>query len=261
MSAHPLVDAALRPPARMCGHLPGVGGRLKAEPEDFQVEEIPAYEPAGAGDHLFLWLEKRNLPALALTDHVARALGVAARDIGCAGLKDARAVTRQYLSVPVSCQGQLAALDAVPGVRLLAATAHTNKLRTGHLRGNRFVIVVRDVAPTGLAAARAIVAHLQEAGLPNFFGPQRMGRAGATVAQGLALVGATAAPPRQLGRGQLRLALSALQAAVFNAGLRQRMDDGLIHQVIDGDVMQVCASGGPFVVQDVARESARFAAS
>ena len=83
--------------------LPGIGGVIKHVPEDFEVEEIPAYEPCGEGEHLFLWIEKRDVPAERLVEHVARALGIARQDVGVAGLKDRRAVTRQYVSAPARC--------------------------------------------------------------------------------------------------------------------------------------------------------------
>lgn len=253
-----LQEACQLPPLRICADLPGTGGMLKSVPEDFEVEEIPAYAPSGSGEHLFLWLQKCGVPAMALVDHVARALDISARDIGCAGLKDARAVTRQFLSVPASCAPNLDRIDDGNRIKLLHSALHGNKLKTGHLRGNRFHVVVRDVGDAALARAQAIVARLTTLGLPNFFGAQRMGYRGHTVALGLGLIGAAPAPPGRLGRSQVRLALSAVQAAVFNAGLRARMEAGLLHQVVDGDVCQVCVSGGPFVVDDVGREQTRF---
>ena len=46
---------------RITRELPGVGGVLKVSPEDFVVEEVPAYAPTGAGDHVFVTIEKRDL--------------------------------------------------------------------------------------------------------------------------------------------------------------------------------------------------------
>ena len=51
-----------------------------------------------------------------------------------------------------------------PWLRVVNATYHRNKLRTGHLRGNRFVITVRDVEPNSAERARTIVAALRELG-------------------------------------------------------------------------------------------------
>jgi tRNA pseudouridine13 synthase len=58
----------------------------------------------------------------------------------------------------------------------------------------------------------------------------------------------------------LRLALSAVQSALFNRALVERMRDNLVHQVVAGDVMQVTASGGPFVVEDPSIDQPRFEA-
>ena len=48
---------AMTPPL-LTADLPGLGGRIKVVPEDFEVEEIPAYQPSGSGDFLYLWIEK-----------------------------------------------------------------------------------------------------------------------------------------------------------------------------------------------------------
>src|SRR4051794_11937890 len=82
------------------GDLPGAGGALKVVPEDFEVEEVPAYEPSGEGDHLFLWVEKTGQDTAWVARALGRAAGVPESDVGYAGLKDRQAVTRQYFSVP-----------------------------------------------------------------------------------------------------------------------------------------------------------------
>src|SRR4051812_49473544 len=91
--------------------LPGIGGHIKAQPEDFEVEEVPAYAPSGSGDHLFLWVQKRGVGAEYFTRQVARRLGVPTEDVGTAGLKDRHAVTRQWVSVPTSAEPRLKDLD------------------------------------------------------------------------------------------------------------------------------------------------------
>jgi tRNA pseudouridine13 synthase len=235
---------------------------LRVEPEDFFVEEVPAYEPTGSGEHLFLWLEKRNLSADRLIRHVARCLDLPSREVGCAGLKDTRAVTRQYLSVPASCEPKLTGIDS-DRVQLLAARHHGNKLRTGHLRGNRFEIRIREPEAGALERARAILAILHQKGVPNYFGPQRFGRDGETGAIGMALLRGERHPAfARVDRGRRgflrRLGLSAAQSLLFNECLARRLRDGLLHQLLAGDVCQVCASHGPFLVEDVAREQARF---
>lgn len=216
--------------------LPGTGGVLRAAPEDFVVEELPAYEPTGAGDHVFAWIEKRGRATDDVAAALARALGVDPRDVGWAGMKDRHAVTRQWLSLPPPVTPEAAQAVALDGVRVLAATRHPHKLRTGHLRGNAFTLTVRGAAPDGAARARAILARLSAGpGAPNWFGEQRFGARGDNAARGRAILAgdrdAARVPPKVK-----RLLISSVQSALFNDWLRARLDDGLYDQVIDGDV-------------------------
>jgi tRNA pseudouridine13 synthase len=231
--------------------LPGIAGVLRAAPEDFVVDEVAAYAPSGAGDHVFVRIEKRELTTHQAIDAIARALGIAARDVGCAGNKDRHAITRQWLSV-------MAPIDAVtalelPGVRVLDAQRHNHKLRTGHLRGNRFVITVRDAHVDALARANAIMAALA-GGAPNFYGEQRFGNDGDNAARGRKLV---------LGEDHVRdkrlakLLVSALQSELFNTWLVARMRDGLFARVVDGDVLHKLG-GGLFTCDDAATDQPRL---
>jgi tRNA pseudouridine13 synthase len=240
--------------------VPGIGGVLKCEPEDFVVEEIPAYQPCGEGEHLFLLVEKRDVSAEDLVAQLARSLGIGREDVGVAGLKDRRAVTRQFISVPTACESRLTSLD-VPGVRILQMARHRNKLRTGHLTGNRFDVLVRDVSPDAGAHAEAIAPVIRDRGFPNYYGEQRFGVGGATAQFGLDLLAGRKTPrdiePRRR-KFLLRLSLSAAQSAVFNAVLSERLADGLLGVVLAGDVMQVVTSGGCFLAQDVPIEQQRY---
>ncbi|MCL4296589.1 MAG: tRNA pseudouridine(13) synthase TruD [Anaerolineae bacterium] len=154
--------------------LPGIGGQLKTEPEDFFVEEIPLYSPAGQGQHVYVEIEKRGLSTYVAIKMIARALNISPGDIGHAGLKDAQAVTRQTLSIDRVTPEAVATLN-IPHIKILRVNRHYNKLKIGHLAGNRFVIRVRQVAPEVLPRAEAIVATLVQKGVPNFFGEQRFG--------------------------------------------------------------------------------------
>jgi len=166
---------------------PAVPGVVKQRREDFCVEEVPLYEPCGAGTHIYFTIEKSGLPTMEATRTVARALGVGERQIGYAGLKDARAVTRQRFSVEHVDPDRVAALD-LPGIRVLDVSRHGNKLRIGHLKGNRFVIRLRQTDPDRLADVRAVLDVLTRRGLPNSFGPQRFGTRGDTWRIGRALL-------------------------------------------------------------------------
>ncbi len=169
--------------------LPGTGGRLRSVPEDFRVVEIPLYAPGGEGDHVIFRVEKRGLATFEAVRRVARALGLREREIGYAGLKDAQAVTEQSFSVEHVPEERIeAALSDVPGLRLLSADRHRNKLRLGHLAGNRFEITLRGVADAALARAEGILDVLASRGCPNWFGAQRFGQGGDNDALGRLLV-------------------------------------------------------------------------
>lgn len=157
--------------------LPGTGGTLRQEPADFCVEEIPLYEPCGEGEHLYLTVEKTGLTTFQLISQLARALDCPEREIGYAGLKDARAVTRQTVSIPQRRPRDVAGLD-LPGVKILAARSHRNKLRLGHLAGNRFRIRLQAPEPRAAERAEEILAVLAARGVPNRFGAQRYGSLG-----------------------------------------------------------------------------------
>jgi len=244
---------------RITADLPGSGGRIKAEPEDFRVEEIPSYLPAGAGPHLWLWVEKRGLTTRDAVRALSRALSAPERDAGWAGMKDKAAVTLQWLSFPVARDPDPASL-AGEGWRVLRASRHQNKLRLGHSRGNRFEVIVRGGE---VERARACAAALAGRGLPNFYGPQRFGVEGrnAAVGRGL-LLGLDEPGVRRAARDRFlrRLCLSAWQADLFNRWLAQRMTDGLYDRALAGDVMKKLDSGGLFVCEDPADDGPRVAA-
>jgi tRNA pseudouridine13 synthase len=238
---------------------PGSGGRLKAAPEDFRVDELPAYLPAGAGPHLYLHVEKRGQTTREVVRALARALGVGERDAGYAGLKDRAAVTSQWLSFPVARDPDPASL-AGDGYRVLAASRHQNKLRPGHARGNAFEVAVRG---GDLAAAEGCAAALARAGLPNFFGPQRFGHGGGNAALGRALLAPEPSPEaRRAARDRFlrRFALSALQSELFNRWLAERIADGLFATALAGDVLKKLESGGLFVCEDPGADGPRVAA-
>jgi tRNA pseudouridine13 synthase len=267
--------------------LPGTGGVMRVHDDDFVVDEELPYAPSGAGDHVFVRIEKRGMTSPEAAHVIARTLGIRERDIGIAGMKDRRAVTRQWLSLPppVTPEQALAlalpapdAPDApdvpnardvrgpgaglAPAVRILEAHRHPHKLRTGHVRANRFALRIHDASADASARARAVLAALAEPpGAPNWYGEQRFGRDGDNAARGRALV--TGA--RQAGGGPRRdrridrLMVSALQSQLFNDWLVARLADGLYRTVIAGDLLHK-RGGGMFASEDPATDTARLLA-
>lgn len=157
--------------------LPGTGGTIKETVEEFVVEEIPLYLPCGEGEHVYALIEKRGVTTLDAIRRLARALKISERDVGYAGMKDARGVTRQTVSLPRVKPEEVLSLE-LPGIRVLSAERHRNKLKLGHLAGNHFRVRVRGVVPDALERAGAILAVLARRGVPNWFGEQRYGAQG-----------------------------------------------------------------------------------
>lgn len=232
---------------------PGCGGRARVEPEDFVVEEVPAYAPSGAGEHLYLWIEKRAVDTPKVVRALSAALGVPEREIGYAGLKDRWAVTRQLFSVPARVEEKVSGF-ALEGAQVLWTKRHGNKLRSGHLRGNRFTLRLRGVQEAG--AARASFEHLASEGLPNFFGPQRFGARGDNAENGFLLLRGQRLPVRP-ERFQRKLYLSAAQSLLFNEALAARLKDGTWARALEGDVLRKLDSGGAFVCEDPAVDQPR----
>ncbi|MEM1350058.1 MAG: tRNA pseudouridine(13) synthase TruD, partial [Myxococcota bacterium] len=201
----PLPDVAPVALPYATASLPGVGGRIKARFEDFVVDEVLAYAPCGEGEHVYLWVEKRDATTPWAAKQLGRFFGVDSRDIGYAGMKDRRGLTGQWFSLPahlvepqalercVRDAGAREGAQAVvaPGVWVRRASRHGNKIKRGHVRGNSFDVRIRALSVRGeLARQRvsSICAALEGRGLPNFFGEQRFGKGGRTLQVGLRVV-------------------------------------------------------------------------
>lgn len=156
---------------------PGTGGVIKTRPSDFRVDEVPLYEPGGSGTHVYFRIEKTSMPTMDAVGALGRILKRQVRDFGYAGLKDADAVTTQTISLEHIDPAAIEAIEH-PQIRILETNLHTNKLKLGHLKGNRFRIRLRDVDPARADDVRRILETLSVRGVPNYFGPQRFGLRG-----------------------------------------------------------------------------------
>lgn len=237
--------------------LPGTGGVLRAQPEDFVVDEVPAYPAAGEGEHVFVRFEKRGLTTQMAVERFAKALAVKARDIGVAGQKDRHAVTRQWISLPPPITPELAQPLALDDITVLEVIRHKHKLRTGHVKANRFVLRVRECTADAVDRAKAILARLaQPPGAPNWYGEQRFGRDGDNAQRGRAIVNGEGFPR---DRKLARFLVSSLQSELFNQWLTARMADNLYTTVLAGDVLHK-VGGGLFTSDDAATDTARLVA-
>lgn len=164
-----------------------VAFRFKQTPEDFRVEERPASTPSGTGEHLWLWVEKRGRATIDVARDLARALEREPRDVGFAGRKDVRAVTRQWFSVRGADPEKARGLE-LHGARVLEVARHERGLRQGQLAGNRFELVLRGLAREARPRVESVLETLAARGLPNYYGAQRFGRGGDTAELGRRLL-------------------------------------------------------------------------
>jgi tRNA pseudouridine13 synthase len=234
------------------GDTPPLQGRLRSSPDDFVVEEILGYDADGKGEHALLWVEKRG----ANTDWVARELakfaGVGQVAVGYAGMKDRHAVTRQTFSVQLAGKPDPDwSMFPHAEVKVLAATRHSRKLKRGALRGNRFVLVLRDVAGDH-AAAEQVLERIAVRGVPNYYGEQRFGREGGNVAQARTMFAG-----RRVERDKRSFLLSAARSQIFNSVLAERVDRDAWDRPMDGEIWSLAGSRswfGPEAFTDVLAE-------
>jgi tRNA pseudouridine13 synthase len=238
-------------------------GRIKDRPEDFVVEELPAYAPVGTGEHVYVRFTKTDLNSLDAMRAVARALGCDARESGLAGMKDRRAVTTQTISLhaprgvdPSELATRARAL-VLDGIVVHEATPHGHKMKAGHLAGNRFAIGVRGVPRERLGEVALALERVAREGVPNAFGTQRFGRAGDNARRALAWLRGAERGPRD-PRMQ-RLLWSSVQSAVFNAVLDARVAAGTWATALEGDLLKLRSSGGLFLCSDVQTDRERAA--
>lgn len=164
-------------PARyVTAELAGIGGHIKERAEDFLVDEQPMYQPSGEGEHVYLFVQKRGLSTLEMVDVIAGHFKVPRGSVGFAGMKDKKAITRQVVSVHVPGKKP----ESFPmleheKIEILWTDLHANKLRPGHLKGNRFSIRVRGVEATAVLRAKRVIDALETRGLANRYGEQRFG--------------------------------------------------------------------------------------
>jgi tRNA pseudouridine13 synthase len=226
--------------------------RIRATPEDFLVDEIPATTPEGEGEHVWLQIRKTGHNSEAVAEWLAKAAGVPRLAIGYAGRKDRHAVTSQWFSVhlPGMAEPDWSA-DPPAGVEILASCRHSRKLKTGHLAGNRFRLRLQDVRGDR-PAAETLLERMRQGGLPDYFGEQRFGHSNLERARSWFL-----GRSRPRTRNQRSLYLSAARASIFNAVLRKRVEQGTWDRLLAGDVANLDGSGSVFpvpVVDEVLRE-------
>ncbi len=235
--------------------------RFKETPEDFCVDEIPAYEPTGEGEHLWLTIRKRNRTTWEVVRTIASQLGCDLRQTGIAGQKDKRAIATQSVTLlrPPSLSRdelrQKAEALTIDGVEVTRISFHANKLKPGHLRGNSFRVCLRGIDATEAPSIEGALRDMSNTGFPNHYDAQRFGRAGDNVQRTLAwLRGEERAPS---DRKKRQFLFSSLQSEVFNRVLDARVAEGTWATALQGDLCKLHASGGMFLCENEAEDQAR----
>ncbi len=243
----------------LTAHLPGIAGTIKAVPEHFQVEEIMPYSACGEGEHVFVTLRRKAWNTADVAQALQKAFSLRTTDVGWGGRKDKTAVATQTFSLHLPQSVRPGAvqqtLNPLP-FDIIAIERHRNKIKTGHVAANRFNIIVSQPVSNAWSRAQAIADVLKQNGVANYFGQQRFGwqmrnldRAQQLIRNGRA------------GSGKKdRFMISALQSALFNVWLKQRIESDLFNVVIEGDVVRKTDTGGIFIVDDTAEAAQRFAA-
>jgi tRNA pseudouridine13 synthase len=233
--------------------LPGTGGAIGNDLDDFVVDEVPLYPFSGEGEHLFVRFQKRGMTSRDAVFAISRAAGVPASDIGTAGMKDKHAVTSQWASLLAKRATPPESWELPAGLVVLETARHGNKLRTGHAKGNHFTIRLTGVSSDSATNAHAIVTKLRATGLPNFFGGQRFGHRGENVNQAFAWLEGG----HRVKRFEQKLFSSVVQSEVFNRYLAMRLEEPF-DAPLAGEVVRLSTSSAVFVVEEPANELPRW---
>ncbi len=193
---------------------------FKQSPRDFVVEELPIYEFSGEGEHLILLVRKKNLSTNEMIGQIARYLGIKNREIGYAGLKDKHAMTKQYISLHKKYEEAMEGFN-FEGIKIISKTYHNNKIRIGHLKGNRFYIKIKKVNPTSATKIDEALKNIKNNGMPNYFGYQRFGNDGDNHILGEKLAKGEA---RERNPRVKKLLINAYQSYLFNTWLSKRLE-------------------------------------
>lgn len=256
---------------------------FKQNREDFVVTEIPLYEFSGEGEHLIIKFRKKDLTTWDAVQIFSEQLACRNRDIGYAGLKDKNAMTIQHISIPKSCEEKLASFSH-ENIKILEITKHNNKIRVGHLKGNKFFIRLKRVTSLDAKKIEEALSHISTLGMPNYFGFQRFGIEGNNYKKGEAIVKGEL---REKNRKLKQMYINAYQSYLFNSWLSKRIE---ISKLIDsfsakeiykkinlplelvsemkkqkhplkimiGDLMSHYPFGKIFFVEDIKSESSKF---
>ncbi|MDB4257238.1 tRNA pseudouridine(13) synthase TruD [Arcobacteraceae bacterium] len=256
---------------------------FKQSKDDFVVTEVPLYEFSGEGEHLILKIRKKDLATWDALQIISDSIGCKNRDIGYAGLKDKHAMTVQYISIHKSFEDKVDSFSH-PLIKILEKTYHNNKIKIGHLKGNKFFIRLKRVQAMHRMKIESALKQIATLGMPNYFGFQRFGLDGDNYKKGEAIIAGTL---KVRDRKLKQMYINAYQSYLFNSWLSKRIEIGKIvdnfkateiseklglsvetikqlqsqkhpFKVFKGDVFSHYPYGKLFNIEDLEEESEKF---
>jgi tRNA pseudouridine13 synthase len=187
--------------------------------ERFFVEEIPLYTFTNTGNFLILKIRKTDMSTWKLITVLAKATGLKERDIGYAGLKDKNATTIQYISLPKNVEKELDKNLTTEKIEILERTYNKAPIKIGHLKGNRFSIVLHNINAKDAVSFNTVAKQMQIEGIPNYYGYQRFGEDSQSYLQGKEI----AHSGKKLKGSKEKLLVSAYQSYLYNNWLDSRV--------------------------------------
>jgi len=256
---------------------------FKQSVDDFCVTEVPLYEFSGEGEHLIATVRKKDMSTWDMVEIISSATGCKSRDIGYAGLKDKNAMTVQCISIHKSYEEKLKLLNH-PNIKILNTTYHNNKIKIGHLKGNKFFVRFKKVYPNDAFKIKNVIGHIKEFGIPNYFGFQRFGieqnnyKLGLEILQGVR---------KERNMKLKQMYINAYQSHLFNEWLSKRIEVSKMidsftpseassitgidisvvkelktqphpFKILDGELMSHYPYGKIFIADDLKSESDKF---
>ncbi|MGB9667885.1 MAG: tRNA pseudouridine(13) synthase TruD [Thermosulfidibacteraceae bacterium] len=144
---------------------------IKVFPEDFIVEEVLPFELKEEGKFSYYLLEKKNRGTLEVIDEISKTLKVPSHKIGFGGIKDKRAITKQYLSI----EGKPKVTTIKGNNWKLRFVGYFDKpLEIGDIESNIFTVTIRNIEDK--QKIKEAIKFIKEHGFANYFGEQRFRR-------------------------------------------------------------------------------------
>lgn len=201
-------------------HAP-ISAHFSKSADDFVVREIPLYDFSNNGEWAYLHIQKKGLSTSEAIKILSAKIGAKGRDFGYAGLKDKQGLTTQYICIHKKFIPQIEKIQDLKDLKILDISYHNNKLKTGHLKGNKFFIRLKKVLPAAAIQIEQALNNINIHGFANYFGYQRFGKDGNNAQTGLKILQEV---QKFKNRKINDFLISAFQSELFNMWLSKRVE-------------------------------------